>query len=237
MTFDEAINGCKLGEFVKVGLPVPELVVHIGANDGYEIPFYLDMGAKKVIAIEPDPRAFRQLYDRFGQDNRVLLYNFVAGKKFDNTRAFLLMRDSHGSSILYPHSEVNCIVESVTRDIGQRPARFVNHLCASKVCGLVIDVQGAELEVLAGIGNELDQYDYAVVEVSAKPEWIGSHYGQSVLDYTDAWGFRQYKPSWWVPTYGDVDIPSHDDILLYNNNASISSDVRRKLCNQDSLPV
>lgn len=223
MTYDEAINGCKLGEFMKLGMPVPELVVHVGANDGYEIPFYLDMGVKQVTAYEPDPRAFVQLKERFDSDSRVSLSDSAISNR-NGIAHYLLTEDSHNSGLLFPDSQNQGVVTGAIRvKCQQLPIMTAN--CS----GLVIDVQGAELYVLSGI-REIHHFDYIVVEVSAKPEWIGSHYGQSVLDYLDVWGFRQYKPSWWVPTYGDVNIPSHDDLLLYNNNANIDADIRRKLC-------
>lgn len=57
----------------KTYLPCGETVLDVGAGCGETAQFYLNHGAKRVIAVEGDPVACGYLRDNFGRDNRVII--------------------------------------------------------------------------------------------------------------------------------------------------------------------
>ncbi len=54
-------------------------VVHVGANDGYEIQFYFALGAERVLAFEPLQSAYSILLDDYMDDPRVAMFNVGLG--------------------------------------------------------------------------------------------------------------------------------------------------------------
>lgn len=212
MTFEQAINGCKVGEFVKAGHPIPQEVVHVGANDGYEIDFYLAMGVDRVRAYEPDNNAYHRLYIKYKEDERVRTYNCGVGNEI-GYKFLKTFADDQKSSFLAAEDDYQDLSLNETYT-GPQGISIIDlkSIDTKSPAALVIDVQGYELHVLAGLSDAIRQYSYAVIEVSKEPQWIGGPYGQSILDYMSVWGFKQLKPEWWHIYNGDI--PSHDDMLF-----------------------
>lgn len=59
----------------------PSLVYDIGANEGFTTQYFLNMRAKRIIAIEPDPEAFKILRFRFAKSKKVYLVQLALGDK------------------------------------------------------------------------------------------------------------------------------------------------------------
>ncbi len=68
---------------------------------------------------------------------------------------------------------------------------------------LVIDVQGMELQVLRGFGEQLKEFSFLVVECSEVPMFEGEAPADAVIDYLLEMGFLQDSP-----------VYSHDDVMF-----------------------
>jgi FkbM family methyltransferase len=217
MTFEEAIDGCKAGEFVKAGFSVPKTVVHVGANDGHVIPYYLAMGVRVVIAFEPGP-AYNELYEQFKDSEDVIVNSDALGAYERRVTFYSREQDDRQQSRSGLELEDNEAADSnPVPTLRTKPFWVTGYSLSASLCyvpsALIIAVPGSELSVLAGFRDLLRRFAYAIVRVSREPAWEGAPYGQSIKDYMAVWGFEQLKPKDWDNLYGS-DIPEHGDMLF-----------------------
>ena len=199
----EAIDKVAIGYFFRQGFR-PRGVVHVGANDGYEIQFYLDLGVERVLAFEPLDSAFEILQRKFSSDTRVLLSPYALGDE-PGTRTLRVARgDGMDSTFLaaVPGSDrfIGDFIGFQQADIARFDSLGVNLLGYDT---LVVDTQGMELHVLRGFGEQLSAFSFLNIECSRTPIYAGGHAAQEIIDYLDARGFQQETP-----------IEDHNDILF-----------------------
>lgn len=196
--FLAAQDRVKVGHFTRQGFDIGG-VVHVGANDGYEIPFYLQLGAPRVIAFEPLESAFVEL-TRAIRDPRVQLRAYALSDHFETK--FLSISDGDGKGSTFLH-EINTPYNFAQRQ-RCRLRRFDSlALDLTDMDTLVVDVQGMELQVLKGFGEKLAQFNFLNIECSRLPLYVGEASAQQVIDYLDRIGFDQDSP-----------ICDHDDIMF-----------------------
>jgi len=63
---------------------------------------------------------------------------------------------------------------------------------------LNIDVQGAELHVLEGLGNYLYQFDHAIIEINQKATYIGGGLVEDIDFIMLKNGFERLETGAWV---------------------------------------
>ena len=200
MTFEEAQDRVKISHFTRKGHKIRG-VVHVGANDGYEIQFYLVLGAQRVIAFEPLANAMTAMFQKYGNDDRVELYNCALGERDGWCELAITPGDGQGSSFLpevdpptYQTVGVQmCAIhrfDSLGIDI---------HPCNT----LVVDVQGMELQTLHGFGDQLGKFDFLNIECSRVPIYQGGVPASEVIAFLSEHGFDQDSP-----------IEDHDDIFF-----------------------
>jgi FkbM family methyltransferase len=200
----------EIRHFTKQGFPI-EGVVHVGANDGYEIPHYLNLGAKKVIAIEPQKRICGILQQKFGLDERVEIYQVALGGSDGNSTLNVSQGDGLGSSLL-PEVKVippdcefepNEIVSTETVPIRRFDSMNIN----TEGCNvLVVDAQGMELQALLGFGDKLQDFELLNIECSREPVYVGGPAAQEVVDFLASKGFQQETP---IKGHGDIMFRQH----------------------------
>lgn len=204
-------------------------VVHIGANDGYEVEFYLALGIEKIICFEPLPSAcelFKKKYAKEIADGRVRLFEYGIGHKdaklplhvgYDTGQTSTFLRVNNIYKDVAPFRDTergeegnsDIVVEIKTWDTFVRENISIDFLFYD--C-LVCDVQGMELEVLKSIfGSEYQEYfDFINVECSKVPVFVGESSAQEVCDYLTNLGFNQ-----------DTPIEDHNDIMFTRKNLLI----------------
>jgi FkbM family methyltransferase len=186
-------------------------IVHVGANIGQEIPWYLDKLYLPIIVFEPHPIAFMELHRIY---NKVAMCNpFALGSKSDNLILHIPADGNHERSSKYLPVETQGhdwtkvpMSEEITVPVVRFDTWYRNHdhlVNISAYNALVVDVQGMELEVLKGFGNFLQGFEYLVVECSAVPVYDGEASAQEVIDYLKNKGFTPLTP-----------IEEHDDIYF-----------------------
>lgn len=132
----------------------PNLVYDIGANEGFTTQYFLNMKAKRIIAIEPDPEAFRILGFRFAKSKKVDLIQVALG---DKTGPFPFYQIS-------PHSGYNTFVydwyhKHILTDSKILEANMVHITDIFQQYGLPdlikIDVEGMEWEIIKSINQDI----------------------------------------------------------------------------------
>lgn len=189
-------------------------IVHVGANDGEEVAWYLENGNVPVLAFEPCWPAYKAFLARFGgtvPDN-VLLSRAALGC---NSRWGVLNVDGRGSA---KASSLH-LPEPTNRDPLPTQAVYVSsesvaisrfddlvhegRLDLAPYNTLVVDVEGHEYDVLLGFGALLSHFQFAVVECSAVPVFCGQSPAWEVIALMQVAGFKQLTP-----------VQPHDDIMF-----------------------
>ena len=193
----------------------PRSVLHVGASTGKELDYYNTLGLERVVWIEARPRIAEILEGRIRRytpadcatDHRVInrLIADENGKVFE----FKITSNSAMSSSIFElekHKEVWPSIEVVER-VEMRGARLETiledeGLGADTFDLLVVDVQGAELMVLDGIGPYLDSVRVLMIEVSTEPYYAGGVLFDELDPWLKARGFELY-PNQRLPAHGD----------------------------------
>lgn len=198
----------KIGMFTDRGHDIGG-VIHVGANDGYEIQFYLAMGIPRIMAFEPLSSAYQLLRDDYrfcGVD----CLNIALGNHNGFEDFYVTEGDGMGSSFFKPLPEANY---SNLKHERVRVVRFHDFVRDSKrvltIKGkllyntLVVDVQGYELEVLKGFDGHLDNFEFLNIECSRVPIYEGEPTAEEVITYLANFDYVPITP-----------IEDHNDILF-----------------------
>ncbi len=198
-----AVDAVKIGWFIKSGYTLHG-VVHVGAGDGYEVPFYRELGLDPIICFEPLADARRRFKERNPKERELLPY---ALSDFNGPAQLKVAPgDGQDSSLLERVRSVHKFTRETVEVI-----RF--DVWAGKGWGwadgavntLVIDVQGMELQVLKGLGHRIDQFKFLSIECSEVSIYKMGATAQEVIDFlTD---YTAVTP-----------ICEHDDILFVHNS-------------------
>ena len=171
--------------------------VQVGAHTGQEVAALSRCGFRRLVMMEPNQdhhpalRAQLELHHRAaglpapvgGHQPREIV-RAAAGR--ERGRAVLHVTEyDQQASLLEPVSAV--VTRQDTTPV--IPVREVQHGCNV----LVVDVQGAELEVL--LGTDLGRLHLAVVEGSSVPRYHGGSTLEGIADYMHGQGWRRVA-SW-----------------------------------------
>lgn len=162
----------------------PGGILHVGAAMLEEAQDYKDMGVETVIWVEAAPED-QTRYERaclFGH----VLYDECALGEENGKATFRVASNGHSSSILpfARHSQLYPDI-IVTEEI-EVPMYRADHLFKHfppEIDTLVLDVQGAELMVLKGMGKLLEQIKWIHAEVSLTE----LYQGQALKPALDQW--------------------------------------------------
>lgn len=194
--------------FPKYGIN-PKGVLHVGANRGEEAPVYLELGIKKQIWIEAYEPVFRQLKDTLASNPEAIAWNACVGDVNGKKVTFHVSNNgSQSSSILElgehkkQHPDVHYInhIEMETVRIDKLfTSPFVD---ASNYDFLNVDLQGAELLALKGMGKLLDNFKWVYIEINNAETYVGCPLLEDLEYYLGAYGFVR-KDTKWCGIWGD----------------------------------
>jgi FkbM family methyltransferase len=173
-------------------------VVQVGAHTGQEVEALTRAGFRRLVMMEPNGDHIPELRAQLRLHHQAAglaepvgghppqeIVQAAAGQ--ERGRAVLHVTDyDQQASLLHPMFPM-----TVTRQdsIPVVPVRDVQHGCNV----LVVDVQGAELDVLKG--TDLSRLDLAVIEGSTEARYLGGSTLGGIADYMHAHGWRQVE-SW-----------------------------------------
>jgi FkbM family methyltransferase len=184
-------------------------VIHIGANDGKELSWYVTKNYRPILAFEPHPEAFKQLYEHYW--NHAQLWQLALGRETGKIRMNIPEDgDTEKSSKYMPiptenHGWTNVPITDSVEVIVTRFDTWVGKtgIDLSPFNTVVIDVQGMELEVLQGFGVYINSLEHFIVECSRVPVYDGEPPAQEVIDWMENNRFAPLTP-----------IEDHDDIIF-----------------------
>ena len=143
----------------------PKGVLHIGANRGEEANAYHNLKAEKVYWIEALPAMFLKLKGNVSKYPNQYAFNFCVGDEHDKEVVFhVANNDSQSSSLLElgTHKEAHPEVK-YSYDVKLKMVRIDKiGLNLEGFDFLNIDLQGAELMALNGMGTELERFKYPI---------------------------------------------------------------------------
>lgn len=184
-------------------------VIHIGANDGKELAWYVTKNYRPILAFEPHPQAFEELKQHYW--NHALLWNLALGEETGKLRLYIPEDGDTEKSSKYK------AIPTEGHDWTEIPANdFIDvnvvrlddwvrggGIDLSPFNTVVIDVQGMELEVLKGFGDWLKRFEFLIVECSKVPVYEGEASAQEVIEWLDERNFEPISP-----------IEEHNDIYF-----------------------
>lgn len=162
---------------------IPRGVIHVGANRGQEVPAYREL-FPRIKLVEPNPELPLP-------DDCEVIRKAVGGEYGEAT--LYIPKWDQAASVLRPVKRR--VIRKLTVPVV--PLRDIQGSCNV----LVVDVQGAELEVLKS--GDLERFDLIVVEVFPTRRYEGACVREEVMDYLAAWELAAEFPHK-VPTVSDL---------------------------------
>jgi FkbM family methyltransferase len=201
-----------------------ELVVHVGAHLAQEADGYRALGARRIIWIEGDPETYARLVQRLetvkpidASVDHVAICALVSETEAQPI-AFHRFNNDGASSSVYPPTE--CLkrrwpsldtmgkavelrtrtLESILDQIGLEPSSKARSL-------LVLDVQGHEAAVLAGMGRYVRHFELCECEISKEPIYEGGALYADIKTIFDAMGYD-------LVSHCEATLPWHGDVIF-----------------------
>lgn len=176
-------------------------VLHIGAHIGQEAADYAAEGIEEMIFIEAMPSTYGKLLRQLIKYPKAIGINACCSDVDVEPVAFhVSSNDGQSSSILQPgtHLQVHPEVK-FTKTLNLLTIRcdtLLKEYDMSKYNFLNIDVQCAEGKVLRGMGNLLDGFDYAYLEVNENELYIGCALLPEIESQMKEFGFILKEVVW-----------------------------------------
>jgi FkbM family methyltransferase len=186
-------------------------VLHVGAHECEEREAYHHLGLKDsdIFWVEGNSDIVTRVQKNLG--NSVQIYDALVSDQDGKEVDFIITNNGQSSSILeleehkveHPHVwEVDRYKKATTRLDSLIPREISGTF--DKVNFLNLDIQGAELLALKGLGKYLDQMDYVYTEVNAKPLYTGAVLLPELDQFLQQKGFRRVETNMTHYGWGDA---------------------------------
>lgn len=193
----------------------PNGIVHVGANNGQEVPAYIELGIRPVILIEPldDPlrRLRRRLTDVSGFYPVQACCAAVTGDKVEFRVA---SNGGQSSSLLAPKTVTDLYpriafdppieMETITLDDVLTSVCSEHGLDRRALDYLALDTQGSEMQVLRGASTTLDHVRFVWTEVSFGNLYEGDTDVYDTIGFMRSVGFDVYFVNMNSKRWGDA---------------------------------
>ena len=177
--------------------------IHVGIADWCEISHEHGRKYDKVIGIEAIPDAWRVAQYRadmwnkhFGTNYQAL--NYLVMNEDDKEYTFNISNNSGHSSSVYPfkeHKEVWKDIKTLaTIKLKSKKMSTIikeNNIPLLEYEVLIVDVQGAELEVLKSFDGNIKHFKMIEVEISTRELYEGQVLYQELNQYLESMGFKR----------------------------------------------
>jgi FkbM family methyltransferase len=193
-------------------------ILHIGAHEGQELNAYSMLGFKDIFWVEAIPEVFERLKNRVGESNcaSALLWS-SSGEKLK----FNVANNEVSSSVFSftdktPWDNVRMVreIELQTSTLDTLILKGILREDFLDGALLVLDVQGAEMEVLKGSLESILLFQAVSVEVSRKHFYQGSAKYKSIHLFLKSHGYKKIA-EWIDPKMG------HGDALYVAKSVSV----------------
>lgn len=194
-------------------------IIHAGASEGQERQEYDRLGIKKVIWIEAIPSVYKTLLINIQPYPGQMAINACLSDKDGDTVKFNVSSNEGQSSSMFELG-IHKVIHPSVQYIGhldlvtKRLDTLLNNIDSAGYNFLNMDLQGAELLALRGMGEKLSQIDYCYLEVNKKETYIGCALIGEIDEFLGAYGFKR------VETGDFVDDTWTDALYVKNNGLS-----------------
>lgn len=184
-------------------------ILHVGASLGQEAQRYSDLGIEKMIFIEAIPDVFLQLKSNISKfPNATALNACVSNEDGKKVKFNIASNEGQSSSFLEfgTHTEQHPTVKFID-SIELETVRLDSLLKDIDLTGidfLVMDLQGAELLALRGMGDLLSKFKYAYLEVNEKELYKGGAMIEDIDFYLGSYGFERKETKMLGFGWGDA---------------------------------
>ena len=178
-------------------------ILHIGAHNGEEYEEYANNGCEKIVWIEANPFKIKNLQFRLLEDDRNIIINSVVSDVDGNDVIFNITNNGESSSILklglhknlFPDIVVNNKISLKTKTINTIFKE--NNLDMEEVDFINLDVQGAELLALKGIGNNINFVKAVYTEINTDYVYEGCALLSEIDNYLEKFNFYRAETKMW----------------------------------------
>ena len=186
-------------------------VIHLGASKGQEVAEYVANGAENIILVEAIPSIYYQLVDNTKSYNNVICINECLSDNDGEEIEFnVANNEGQSSSILEfdqhtkEHPSVMFVDKLKLSTRRMDSILFERGIDMDNYNYLSIDLQGAELMALKGMGVCLRNIDYIYCEVSDRPMYKDQPLIGDIDSFLECFGFER-KEVWMTPHgWGDA---------------------------------
>jgi FkbM family methyltransferase len=197
-------------------------VIHIGANAGQEAGLYAKLGLD-VIWIEPIPEVFERLKENISSYRKQQAYRLLMTETDGEKCAFHVANNGgESSSILelglhkeaWPHVD---FVDTIELE-GTSLSRLVDdeEIDLSKYQALILDTQGAELQVLRGAKEKVRSFRYIQAEAADYEAYVGCCKVDDLVAMLGEEGFDLRETR---PFKMEVEVGNYYDLVFENTRA------------------
>ena len=177
-------------------------ILHIGAHDCEELDSYLKGGCpkEKIIWIEGNPEKVKTVKNR---DNTIKIYNYLVTDKKGEEIDFKITNNGESSSIydFGSHSKYYRDVKFVKKvkiKTSTVEEIYTNEKIENNFANFLnIDIQGAELLALKGMGKILKEFDYLYLEVNKEHLYKDCALVDEIDEYVSDFRFKRIETVWY----------------------------------------
>ena len=196
----------ELEEIIHIwGIPIGD-VLHVGAHRAEELESYSRNGFNFVTWVEAQPQLAKELLGRLDKTrNRVI--NIAAWDTNGELKSLKITNNSQSSSLLNMKTHIDAYPDiSVTNEIQIEAKRLDSILPQDSKFSLInLDIQGAELNALKGLGDILTRTDVIYCEVNRKQLYEGCALVNDIDSYLKQFNFRRVSTKWYIRAgWGDA---------------------------------
>lgn len=192
-------------------------VLHLGANTGQEAELYQRRGAKMVIWVEAIPAVYEKLVKRVERFPGHVPLLACLGDEDGKRVKFNVANNEGQSSSLFEfgthqieHPSVKFIDQIEMETVRPDTLLHRSHLAIGQNWFLHLDLQGAELLALKGMGELLWRFAWVYSEVNQKELYVGCPHVREIDNYLACFDFvgietKMERHFWGDKLYGRRD--------------------------------
>jgi FkbM family methyltransferase len=178
-------------------------VLHCGASIGQEAESYAKLGVKNMVFVEADPDVYEKLKVNISKYPNAIPVNACLSDKDNEEVTFNLANNGGQSSSMLEfgthteaHPEVKFIgsIPLITKRLDSMIEEL--NLNIHEFNFLNMDLQGAELLALRGLGDYLKYFKYAYLEVNEREVYKHCAKVEDLDMYLIGFGFRRVETRW-----------------------------------------
>jgi|TARA_B110000483_G_C17987464_1_gene462180 FkbM family methyltransferase len=184
-------------------------ILHIGAHNCEELKDYNDYGLRndKIIWVEANPTLVE---NNLKIDKTRIIKNFICCDTDIGTSKLNITNNGQSSSIfeLELHKKYHPSIQYISNvEVNNRRIDTMyklDNILDNFANFLNIDIQGAELLALKGMGNLLNNFDYLYLEVNNNYLYKNCALVGEIDEYLKSFNFKRVETSWTNYEWGDA---------------------------------